>query len=357
METASDLDIAIKMQKSFVPVEQKKRCRKVSEEHEDFECTSAHGASSILDKESQAETRQKKIKPSKSMLQTRDFDSTAKSLISEFEDIALVSSSDSDTTLSIDDTADGITFAPSTLVWAPNIGKKSISSMWPSQVVDPAACSNDGMCAEVTESPQFLSGGNGKILVYYFGHKKFGWIDKSQLKLFSADQADIAKYGNTKRFQGAVNKALKASKDIRNSNSQKAVASLEVSDVIEIKDTTNKKKAKCLKVDKEAKKSKKEAKKSKKERNLEPSPSDSSVPQEEKLKNLQHIQINLSANTASGSRKKMTGMRATKSSRANLKKMRDQNVAATQRTEAHTEPQDVDPFVVSCILKLVMQVY
>jgi len=132
-----------KMLRLLVPVDAQQRTKKTSrsEELQSKKWTTDHDSSSISefsDESIEAVTLRKKIKLSENRMPDSKCKSTARQLISEFEDIALVSSSDSESTLSIDDDADTLIDAPSTLVWAPIKGKGGSSIMWPSQVIDQA---------------------------------------------------------------------------------------------------------------------------------------------------------------------------------------------------------------------------
>jgi hypothetical protein len=237
------------MQRLLVPVDAQPRTKKTSrsEELQSKECTTDHDSSSICEfsEESiEAVTLRKKIKLSKTECRIQNSESTARQLISEFEDIALVSSSDSESTLSIDDDADSLIDAPSTLVWAPIKGKGGSSIMWPSQVIDQALMPDE----KVSGWPPCVAGRKGQILVQYLNRDKMGWINKSQLKLFRENQ-----WGNPKdstmsaRLRQAVNKARRMLKIEGADNANRFSSSLEVSYDVEVLETNKRSKVKILK--------------------------------------------------------------------------------------------------------------
>jgi hypothetical protein len=324
------------MQDSFIPVDartkthlKKKRCRKVSEEPAKLECADERDTPSIVEvagQEFQAQTRQKKSKLLKSVHDTHDLVSTAKNLISDFEDIALVSSSDdSESTLSIDDVLDEKKYAPSTLVWA-RIQQNRAITMWPSEVIDPAC----GINVEVPECPSFLAGQKPQILVYYFGKKKFGWHEKSELKLFGEIDAENAKDGMSRSFQQAVNKALKKFKKVAQSSSQRMKTSL---DAIQSKAIGCKSNVKQLK-----------ARRKKSAPNLLIEPfitSESSISLETQKKS-RHAHIKCLTSTACASRKKTNRMKSIKSSRDMSKE-----VKGAANTKQQTTQGTEDIFLVS----------
>jgi hypothetical protein len=208
------------MQRLLVPVDvqprgqKNSRPRDGSEELQSNECMTDHDTSSIIDtfdESIEAVTLRKKIKMSKTGCQIQNAESTRRQLISEFEDISLVSSSDSETTLSIDDDADSLTDIPSTLVWAPikQWKRTKDSIMWPSQVIDQALCVPNGMLVEVSGFPPLVAGKTGQILVQYFNRDKLGWVDKAQLKLFQEIGRKPKDCAMSARLRKAVNKAVR----------------------------------------------------------------------------------------------------------------------------------------------------
>ena len=302
----------------------KKRCRKVSEEPAKLECADERDTPSIVEvtgKDFQAQTRLKKSKLSKSVHDTQDLGSTAKNLISEFEDIAIVSSSDdSESTLSVDDVEDEKKYAPSTLVWAP-VKQNRVISMWPSEVV------------EVTEPPPFLAGQKAQIFVYYFGKNKFGWHEKSELKLFCEIDAKNAKNGKSQSFQQAVSKALKFKK-VAQSSSERMKTS---PDAIPIQATGCKSNVKQLKA---------RRKKSAPNLQIEPFITPESSISLETQKG--HSHITCLTSTACSSRKKIKGMKSIKSCRGMSKKVK--GIANTkQETTQETEDDFLVSGVVICI--------
>jgi hypothetical protein len=325
------------MQDSFIPVDtqtkthlKKKRCRKVSEEPAKLECADERDTPSIVEvtgKEFQAQTRQKKSKLLKSVQDTQDLVSTAKNLILEFEDIALVSSSDdSESTLSVDDVEDEKKYAPSTLVWAPIQQNRAIT-MWPSEVIAQAL----GINVEVSECPPFLAGQKPQILVYYFGKKnKFGWHEKSELKLFTEIDAENAKDGMSHSFQQAVNKALKKFKKVAQSSSQRMKTSL---DAIQNKAIGCKSNVKQLKA---------RRKNSAPNLQIEPFMSESIISLETQ-KESRHAHIKCLTSTACASRKKTKGMKSIKFCRDMSKKVKGAANTKQQTTQ--------DNFLVSGMVK------
>lgn len=237
------------MQRLLVPVDAQPRTKKTSrsEELQSKEWTTDHDSSSISefsDKSIEAATLRKKIKLSKTECQIQNSESTARQLISEFEDIALVSSSDSESTLSIDDDADSLIDVPSTLVWAPIKGKGGGSIMWPSQVIDQALMP-DG---KVSGCPPCVAGRKGHILVQYLNRDKLGWINKSQLKLFRENQRGNPKDSTmSARLRQAVNKARRMLKMEEADNANRLSSSLEVRNDVEVHETDKRSKVKILK--------------------------------------------------------------------------------------------------------------
>jgi hypothetical protein len=235
-----------KMLRLLVPVDAQQRTKKTSrsEELQSKKCTTDHDSSSISefsDESIEAVTLRKKIKLSKTECQIQN-ESTARQLISEFEDIALVSSSDSESTLSIDDDADSLIDAPSTLVWAPIKGKGGSSIMWPSQVIDQALIP-DG---KVSGCPPCIA--ERHILVQYLNRDKLGWINKSQLKLFRENQRGSPKDSTmSARLRQAVNKARRMLKMEEADIANRLSSSLEVRDNVEAHETDKRSKVKIVK--------------------------------------------------------------------------------------------------------------
>ena len=200
-ETSATMQLAIVPE---TPVESRKQRKKRSRTSE--ECASVNDESSCLE-EAEVSTLKKKqtvstaaaLEPSKhskaklGAAQIQDLQLTAKNLIRSFEEIDLVSSSDTESILSIDDDeiSEGVTFEPATLVWATIKG----FPMWPSQVVD---------LQTVCDKKVLKGGKEGQILVYFFGKHKFGWQSKSQLKLFFEHEIAAFKGCKTKNFRKAL---------------------------------------------------------------------------------------------------------------------------------------------------------
>jgi hypothetical protein len=310
----------------------KKRCRKVFKTSAELElCADEHDTTSISefdDEEPQAQTQKKKNKPSKALPETRDLLPTAKNLISAFEDIALVSSPDLESNVPVRDAENEIKYAPLALVWAP-IRQKRIITMWPGQVMDSACVTN----MEVPGWPPLLAGNEGNILVHYFGKNKFGWHEKSQLKLFCEIDAENAKEGRAKIFQKAVNKAMKALKKNGDTISRRILASPDAVELEAIDINNNVKRLKKARGGTFAPKIQ-----------IQPCiiASESFVPLE-KQKNPRHVQVNcLTTTTASGLQKKLKGMKSVKSFRAKIQR--------TSKTNKVNHVEAPDTFVVSCIV-------
>ena len=201
LETTATMQLAIIPE---TPVESRKQRKKRSRKSE--ECASVNDESSCLE-EADASTLKKRqtvstaaaLEPSKhskaklGAAQIQDLQLTAKNLIRSFEEIDLVSSSDTESILSIDDdeSPEGVTFEPATLVWATIKG----FPMWPSQVVD---------LQTDCDKKVLKDGKEGEILVYFFGKHKFGWQSKSQLKLFFEHDIAALKGCKTKNFRKAL---------------------------------------------------------------------------------------------------------------------------------------------------------
>ncbi len=201
LETAATMQLAIVPETPVEPRKQRKKRSRTSEE-----CASVNDESSCLE-EAEASTLKKRqsistaaaLEPSKhskaklGAAQIQDLQLTAKNLIRSFEEIDLVSSSDTESILSIDDDeiSEGVTFEPATLVWATIKG----FHMWPSQVVD---------LQTVCDKKVLKGGKEGQILVYFFGKHKFGWQSKSQLKLFFEHEIAAFKGCKTKNFRNAL---------------------------------------------------------------------------------------------------------------------------------------------------------
>jgi hypothetical protein len=304
----------------------KKRCRKVFKKLAGLElCADEHDTTSIsefVDEESQAQTQKKKNKPSKLLPETRDLLPTAKNLISAFEDIALVSSPDLESNVPVRDAENEMKYAPLSLVWAP-IQQKCGTNMWPGQVIDHAYVTN----VEVPGWPPFFAGNEGHILVHYFGKNKFGWHQKSQLKLFGEIDAENAKDGKAKIFQKAVNKALKKN---RNTISQRMLAS---PDAVELE---------AIDINNNVKRLKARGRNSAPKIQNEPCIASESLVPLGKQKNPRHVQVNCLTTSASGSRKKLKGMKSTKSCRAKIRR--------TSKTNKEMNHEASDTFVVSCIV-------
>ena len=307
----------------------KKRCRKVFKKSAELElCADEDETTSILefaDEESQAQTQKKKNKPSKSLPETRDLLPTAKNLISAFEDIALVSSPDLESNVPVRDAENEMKYAPLALVWAP-IQQKRGTTMWPGQVMDHANVTN----VEVPGWPPFFAGNEGYILVHYFGKNKFGWHQKSQLKLFCEIDAENANDGKAKMFQKAVNKAVKALKKNSNTISQRILAS---PDTVELE---------AIDINNNVKRLKARGRKSAPKIQNEPCIASESLVPLGKQKNPRHVQVNCLTTSASGSRKKLKGMKSIKSCRAKIQR--------TSKTNKEMNNEASDTFVVSCIV-------